>query len=965
MLTQPTTQTPAATLQPPTSDDLRAALQRLFGFEAFRPGQEAVIRAVMSGRDTLALMPTGAGKSLCYQLPAMLLPGITLVISPLIALMKDQHEGLPPPIYEQSTFINSSLDSAELDRRMADVLAGKIKLVYAAPERLRQQPFVHALRRAGIGLLVIDEAHCVSLWGHDFRPDYLYIGRALAPLGEPRVLAMTATATPQVAHEISEQLGRPLHLVHTSPFRPNLFYQVRHLKHAKEKTRALIEFCRGQRGSGIIYVRSRRQAEELAHALRNGGIKAEHYHAGLESAERSAVQERWMFDQTRVITATIAFGMGIDKSNVRFIVHYSPPDSLESYAQESGRAGRDGRPAICLMLATPGDRANLTRWLREEQLDKERLRRIYGALKIQTPIPGRATLVNFADAERDANEGQARTLSDTDLRVGVGLMERAGLLVRLADAPASLTVRLEGGLFQAADPAFDQFVATAGLTSGGTVMDLYVAGLAHTLGWSPTELEARLLTWRDEGRLRFRPGAREPVVERLRAPADSGQRMDTLLNQYEAAQQARLSDLMEYAETQECRHAVIARHLGHTIPACGTGCDNCASGAAHLAIRETSASRAAQLDALLARVRTVKTSFAGTGLTVKTAVAIIGGVAEFPYPVSKTATAQVLVGYDTAPFKKDQVPSFGVLGQAYRKDTSRLIDALVDLGYLRADSSMGARVITLGRVEDVAPEPAPGTRPRGLFTVEGEEESPALAAARYEQASERIAAALEEEGTEPEIPANPAQIMLECIASLPYPLGKTNVARILAGADSAPIEADRCRHFGALGMCSQENIAAGLQTLLDAGWLRQMGTEKPVLARTAQAKDAQPAPGLVQLAYKAGVGPEARRKRLERERERLEAAHAAARLAEAHALDPVDEDLAQDRFERLRAWRRVTAEKAHVPPYIIFHDKTLRALAGARVLTLDDLKSIPGMGRASAEKYGPDLLAILEEGDGG
>jgi superfamily II DNA helicase RecQ len=185
------------------------------------------------------------------------------------------------------------------------------------------------------------------------------------------------------------------------------------------------------------------------------------------------------------------------------------------------------------------------------------------------------------------------------------------------------------------------------------------------------------------------------------------------------------------------------------------------------------------------------------------------------------------------------------------------------------------------------------------------------------------------------------------------------VARILAGADSAPIEADRCRHFGALSMCSQDNIAAGLQTLLDAGWLRQMGTEKPVLARTAQAKDAQPAPGLVQLAYKAGVGPEARRKRLERERERLEAAHAAARLAEAHALDPVDEDLAQDRFERLRAWRRVTAEKAHVPPYILFPDKTLRALAGARVLTLDDLKSIPGMGRASAEKYGPDLLAIL------
>ncbi len=964
MLTEPIIQTSTPHPQPPTPDDLRAALQRLFGFEAFRPGQESVIRAVMSGRDTLALMPTGAGKSLCYQLPAMLLPGLTLVISPLIALMKDQHEGLPPPVYEQSTFINSSLDLAELDRRMADVLAGKIKLIYAAPERLRQQPFVHALRRAGISLLVIDEAHCVSLWGHDFRPDYLYIGHSLAALGEPRVLAMTATATPQVAHEIGEQIGRSLHLVHTSPFRPNLFYQVRHLKQAKEKTRALVEFCRGQRGSGIVYVRSRRQAEELAFDLRNGGVKAEHYHAGLESSERSGVQERWMLDQTRVITATIAFGMGIDKSNVRFIVHYSPPDSLESYAQESGRAGRDGRPAICLMLATPGDRSNLTRWLREGQLDKDRLRRIYGALKQQTPTPARPTLVNFADAERDANEGQANTLSDTDLRVGVGLMERAGLLVRLADAPVSVAVRLEGGLFQAADPLFDQFIASTGLAPGTTVTDLYVSGLAHTLGWSPTDVEARLLDWRDAGRLRFRAGAREPVIERLRAPADSVQRMDNLLGQYEAAQQSRLADLMEYVETQECRHAVIARHLGHTIPACATGCDNCASGAAGQATRQTPAARALQLDELLARVRAVKTSFAGTPLNIKRAVAILGTVSELPHPVSKTALAKVLTGREDAPFNARQVPSHGALRGQDAYDVPKQIDALVDLGYLQADSSMGARVITLGRVEDVAAEPVPGTRSRGVITVEGEDWVPS-APTRLEQATARLTAAQEEEGTDPELPANPAQVMLECIASLPFPMGKINVAKVLAGSGAALVEADRCRHFGALNMCSQDTIVAGLQTLLDEGWLRQMGTEKPVLARTAQAKDATPPPELVQLSYKVGVGPEARRKRLERERERLEASQAAARLAEAHTLDPVDEDLAEDRFERLRAWRRVTAEKAHVPPYIIFHDKTLRALASARVLTVDDLKTIPGMGRASADKYAAELLAILDEGDGG
>jgi hypothetical protein len=419
---------------------------------------------------------------------------------------------------------------------------------------------------------------------------------------------------------------------------------------------------------------------------------------------------------------------------------------------------------------------------------------------------------------------------------------------------------------------------------------------------------------------------------------------------------------MEYAETQECRHSVIARHLGHTIPACGTGCDNCASGAAKLATRHTSADRALQVDMLLARVRAVQTSFAGTPLNVKRAVAILGTVAELPHPLSKTALAKVLTGREDAAFTARQVPSFGALRGLDAYDVPRQIDALVDLGYLQADSSMGARVITLGRVEEVAPEPAPGARSRGRV---GADEDGPVPTARYEQAAERIAAALEEEGNEPEIPVNPAQIMLECIAALPFPMGKMNVAKVLAGSGAALVEADRCRHFGALSMCSQENIVAGLQTLLDEGWLRQMGTEKPVLARTAQAKDATPPPNLVQLSYKAGVGPQARRKRLERERERLEAAHAAARLAEAHAVDPVDEDLAQDRFERLRAWRRVTAEKAHVPPYIIFHDKTLWALARARVLTPDDLKSIPGLGRASAEKYGSDLLAILDEGAGG
>ncbi len=337
----------APALTPAEQDHLQEALHHYFPHHAFRPGQAEVIAAALRRESVLAVMPTGAGKSLCYQLAALLLPGTTLVISPLIALMKDQVDGLPPTVAGQATTLNYMLDSAEIDARLARAAAGGYKLLYAAPERLRQQPFLHALKRAGVSLLVVDEAHCVSLWGHDFRPDYLFIAKAWEELGRPPILAATATATPRVRDDIQAALGQ-VRLAVTDVDRPNLHLEAHRFASDKQKAQALVALCREIEGSGIVYATARAKCEDLAELLRQNGIDAIHYHAGMD--DRAAAQDQFMTGQARVVVATIAFGMGIDKADVRFIIHYNPPKTLENYYQEAGRAGRDGLPARCILF---------------------------------------------------------------------------------------------------------------------------------------------------------------------------------------------------------------------------------------------------------------------------------------------------------------------------------------------------------------------------------------------------------------------------------------------------------------------------------------------------------------------------------------------------------------------------------------------------------------------------------------
>jgi ATP-dependent DNA helicase RecQ len=405
----------------------RTALRDLFGFESFLPGQEEVVSLALAGRDALALMPTGSGKSLPYQLAAMLRPSPTLVVSPLIALMKDQVDKLPPAVAARTAQIDSSLEPGEAARRLDMLAAGELSLLLAAPERLRRRSFVSALYRAHVGLVVVDEVHCVSLWGHDFRPDYFFLRHVLAELDQPPVLGLTATATPETEREIGEALGREFEVVRASVVRPNLRHAVDAVYDEEGRKRALLTRLARAGGPAIVYARAREKCERLAEFLRGHGFRARHYHAGMEKDERSAVQEAFLGGQAPVVVATTAFGMGIDKPDIRLVLLYNPPGSLEDYVQMVGRAGRDGKTSDCVLLSGPRDAGDLRRFALGDVPELGRLRRLYRELRARGGV---------ASADELAGDDSA------DPRVLVGILEQAGLVRRGFDDGRDLRVEL-------------------------------------------------------------------------------------------------------------------------------------------------------------------------------------------------------------------------------------------------------------------------------------------------------------------------------------------------------------------------------------------------------------------------------------------------------------------------------------------------------------------------------------------
>ncbi|MBQ2020200.1 MAG: ATP-dependent DNA helicase RecQ, partial [Rikenellaceae bacterium] len=362
---------------------LHDKLKEYFGFTSFKGYQEAVIKNVLDGKDTFVLMPTGGGKSLCYQLPAMIMDGVAIIISPLIALMKNQVDSMRTFAAETGVahFLNSSLNKTAVNQVRADVLAGKTKLLYFAPESLTKEDNVEFLRKIKISFYAIDEAHCISEWGHDFRPEYRRIRPIINDIGQAPLIALTATATPKVQMDIQKNLGMQDATVFKSSFnRANLYYEIRP-KH--DASKEIIKFIKQNDGkSGIIYCLSRKKVEELAELLVANGIKALPYHAGMDAATRANNQDAFLHEDVDVIVATIAFGMGIDKPDVRYVIHYDIPKSLEGYYQETGRAGRDGGEGRCIAFYSYKDIQKLEKFMQGKPVAEQEI----GKLLLQETV---------------------------------------------------------------------------------------------------------------------------------------------------------------------------------------------------------------------------------------------------------------------------------------------------------------------------------------------------------------------------------------------------------------------------------------------------------------------------------------------------------------------------------------------------------------------------------------------------
>lgn len=355
--------------------ELTKALKEYFGFDSFKGNQEAIIENLLAGNDTFVLMPTGGGKSLCYQLPSLLMDGVAIVISPLIALMKNQVDAMRSFSEENGVahFINSSLTKSAIEEVKQDVINGKTKLLYVAPESLTKEENIQFLQSVKISFYAVDEAHCISEWGHDFRPEYRKIRPIISQIGNAPVIALTATATPKVQHDIQKNLGMTDAKVFKSSFnRANLYYEIR--KKTQNIDKEIIKFIRTQEGkSGIIYCLSRKKVEDLAETLRVNGINALAYHAGMDSNIRSENQDNFLMEKVEVIVATIAFGMGIDKPDVRYVIHYDIPKSLEGYYQETGRAGRDGGEGQCIAFYTNKDIQKLEKFMQGKPIAEQEI----------------------------------------------------------------------------------------------------------------------------------------------------------------------------------------------------------------------------------------------------------------------------------------------------------------------------------------------------------------------------------------------------------------------------------------------------------------------------------------------------------------------------------------------------------------------------------------------------------------
>ena len=727
--------------------DLKPYLAQ-FGLSGFRPGQEDVIQAVLEGRDVLCVMPTGGGKSLCYQLPALVKSGVTLVVSPLIALMKDQVDflhsrGIPV------SFINSTIESSEQSLRMEQMRRGEFQLMYVVPERFRDFRFLRAAREANVSLLAIDEAHCISQWGHDFRPDYAKLGQFRREIGDPPAIALTATATDAVRRDIVSLLNlrNPAEFIRGFA-RPNLYYEVMTVGGEMDKREHLYEFLQRHPGVGIVYTSSRKRTDEVAEFITQAtGRRAVAYHAGMNPNDRKMVQDAFMqkraaaeraanpqlFDSARsnggsstnsnaaeIVVATTAFGMGVDKPDVRFVVHYNLPGSLEGYYQEAGRAGRDGKSSHCLMLYNYSDRRTQEFFIEGAYPSKETVRQVYRYFTHSRDCVIEKTQQEIKE-ELGISQGGADVIGACER-----LLEQAGILERLDASEKFLTLRIDAEALNA-----DSVVPTNARTRrkvwdaavdivGGRYGELVLCTMEDFLQRTDLKVPSITSALRELNKLPFFtyvPPFRGRAIRLLMPQSGKFPRFDALnidfdeIEKLKAAEYARLDAVCEFAMSSECRQMKILKYFGEKGRKPCRYCDNCRKrGPLKKSVdepleepvevptaenaEETVAPAAAMAETPANQPQTSAASasdeYTVTPELVEVVRIILSGLAritmERNFSCGKTLLAQVLCGSGSqriSQLRLDTLVTYGRLSRFFQKDLLVMIEALLAIGLIQ------------------------------------------------------------------------------------------------------------------------------------------------------------------------------------------------------------------------------------------------------------------------------------------
>lgn len=551
-----------------------------YGFSSFRLGQEKTIESVITGKDTIVIMPTGGGKSLCYQLPALILDGVTIVISPLISLMKDQvdqlnNRGIP------ATFVNSSISPAETEQRLQDIKDNKYKLLYIAPERFYNQDFINSLQDIKVSLFAVDEAHCISQWGHDFRPSYIKLKYAIELVGRPPVIALTATATPEVRTDINKQLELKLPTEIITGFaRHNLQFGVAQATDSQKYEIILQTIQSLPEPIGIIYAATRSKTDSILQLLIDNGIDAVGYHAGLDINERKRVQNDFMSGKTSIIVATNAFGMGIDKPNIRFVIHADMPGTIENYYQEAGRAGRDNQPSVCLMLFSPRDRYLREFFIKGDNPSPQLILDVYDVL---LDYDQDSVLITYADLAKQILEDVPEMAIGTAIKV----LEGANYLSRSKEKIGQAYLKILDW-----DKAINCLSPKAKVQQGvfNKLKELYYNELsqgweanldmiADVIGWQRSSILRLIKKLQDENVMQYQPPFKGTEIKILkRVPRHKVELdFDKLRNKADAAY-AKLDKMQNYVYHKKCRQQYILDYFGDSDSRPCGHCDVCLYG---------------------------------------------------------------------------------------------------------------------------------------------------------------------------------------------------------------------------------------------------------------------------------------------------------------------------------------------------------------------------------------------------